>query len=460
MAGVLVLSLCLAAMVACDGQPPSPPPPAPTPQPLPGAEQIIGNERIGWDQFAVTRGELAGLRYLAYVDGAAGVELQDVSCGAVPSPSGFACTARLPTLSPGPHSLVLSAFVDNGTRIESPRSSPLGVVVVRQATSSPARGPVDGMILATEDGLRLRLSVIADGLDEPTDLAFAADGRVFVAERVGRVRVVRDGELLPSPAATITDARVTGQHGLLAMALDPDFARTRFAYAVYTAETGFRLVRFTDYGDTWGVGVVLMEAISPASEHPGVALRFGSDGRLYVGIDDGGIPEAAGDLGSYAGKVLRLNADATTPSDQAGGTPVFALDVNQPRGLSWTADGALWIVERERLHAIVADAGPERRGRTLARYALPEGTDASGLVFYTGGLVPAFQGNLFVAGKGRRDLLRLRFDPRAPTRIVSAERLLPDVFDAVRAVGVGRDGALYFCSSTALMRLAPDSDVR
>jgi len=451
---ILILGLCVVLVPACDKQ--SPPPPE-SPQPPPVAEQIIGNERFGWDQGAATSAELAALRYLIYVDGAAGAELQDASCAATPGAAGFACSARLPPMSPGLHSLALSAFIEGDTRLESARSSPLNVILVGQATTMRGAAFQSGqMIVATVDGLRLRVTSAADGLEEPTDLAFAADGRIFIAERAGRVRIVRDGRILPSPAATLRDVLATDRNGLLAIALDPDFARTQFVYLVYTADSGFRLARFRAAGDVLSERAVLLDAIAPSARHPAASLRSGPDAKLYLGVDDGDTADAAGDLGSFGGKVLRLNTDGTTPPDQAGGTPVFAMNVNRPSGVDWDSTGALWIVESGLLQVVVADTGRERRGRTVARYSLPEGTGASALSFYHANLIPAFQGNLFIAGSDDRAILRLQFDRGRPTKVVSTERLLLDAFDTVRATGIGRDGAIYFCTSNALMKMAPE----
>ncbi len=281
------------------------------------------------------------------------------------------------------------------------------------------------MIVATVDGVRLRVTAVADGLEEPTDLAFAADGRIFIAERAGRVRIVRDGRLLPSPAATLRDVLATDRNGLLAIALDPDFDRTQFVYLVYTADSGFRLSRFRAAGDVLSERVVLLDAVAPSARHPAASLRSGPDARLYLGVDDGDAADAAGDLGSFGGKVLRLNPDGTTPADQEGGTPVFALNVHRPSGMDWGSNGALWIVESGLLQVVVADTRRERRGRTVARYSLPEGTGASALSFYHANLIPAFQGNLFIAGSGDRTILRLQFDRKQPMQVVSTERLAP-----------------------------------
>ena len=455
MVRLLVLGLCAVFVTACDDK--TPPPPEGS-QPPPAAEQIIGNERFGWDQVAATSAEVAALRYLIYVDGAAGAELQDVSCAGTPDAAGFACSARLPPMSPGPHSLALSAFtVDNGTRLESAPSSPLNVILVGQAATMRGAVSLPGQLLvATADGLRLRVTAAAEGLDEPTDLAFAADGRIFIAERAGRVRIVRDGRLLPSPQVTLHDVLATDRNGLLAMALDPDFDRTQFVYVVYTADSGFRLARFRAAGDVLSGRAVLLDAIAPSARHPAASLRYGPDTKLYLAVDDGDAVDAAGDLGSFAGKVLRLNADGTTPADQAHGTPVFAMNVNRPHGVDWDSNGALWIVETGLLQVVVADTPHERRGRTVARYSLPQGTGASALRFYHANLIPAFRGNLFIAGSDDRAILRLQFDRRRPTQVVSTERLLLDTFDSVRAIGIGPDGAIYFCTSNALMRMVPE----
>jgi glucose/arabinose dehydrogenase len=132
------------------------------------------------------------------------------------------------------------------------------------------------------------------------------------------------------------------------------------------------------------------------------------------------------------------------------------MHVNRPSGMDWDSNGALWIVESGLLQVVVADTRHQQRGRTVARYSLPEGTGASALSFYHANLIPSFRGNLFIAGSDDRTILRLRFDPNRPTTIVSTERLLLDAFDAVRAIRIVRDGAIYFCTSNALMKMAPE----
>jgi hypothetical protein len=115
-----VLLVGCAALVACDKTPPTP---QPEPQPPGTVETITGRERIGWDQQAADRVELASFRYALYIDGAR-TELSDAACSNDPGSAGFACTVGLPALSLDNHVLELAAFlVDGGTVAESPRSS-------------------------------------------------------------------------------------------------------------------------------------------------------------------------------------------------------------------------------------------------------------------------------------------------------------------------------------------------
>ena len=154
-----------------------------------GSQTIRGNERIGWDQQAASASELAGFRYAIYVDGNRG-ELPDVTCANTAGSAGFACSGRLPGLSPGDHTLELASYVTvDGAIAESPKSAPLRVTVSagltapapgvpsaeRPSTSRPAAG--DGRSVGDLTNLQTRV----EGLNEPVDFAIAADGRIFVA---------------------------------------------------------------------------------------------------------------------------------------------------------------------------------------------------------------------------------------------------------------------------------------
>src|SRR2546425_2633248 len=102
--------------------------PQPPQQVPPSAERITGTERLGWTQRATDQVELAGFKYAIYVDGERS-QLAGVSCSSTASAAGFECSAPLPKMSSGSHTLDLAAYVDSGTVLESARSASLLVIV-------------------------------------------------------------------------------------------------------------------------------------------------------------------------------------------------------------------------------------------------------------------------------------------------------------------------------------------
>jgi hypothetical protein len=173
--------LCLATMAACDHGPSVPPPPATTPS---QGEQLNGTERLGWNQIAADSEELAAFRYAIYVDGVRS-ELA-ATCASSSSNGTFACSARLPAMTPGNHTLELATFTVEGSSVlESPRS-PGFSVTVRSSASSASHAQSSslkaGPVRIAGDQTPLVVDLVAEGLQAPNDLAFAPDGRLFVAE--------------------------------------------------------------------------------------------------------------------------------------------------------------------------------------------------------------------------------------------------------------------------------------
>src|SRR5262249_18326286 len=150
---------------------------------------------------------------------------------------------------------------------------------------------------------------------------------------------------------------------------------------------------------------------------------------LYAALDDGGAPYQADDLASASGKILRLEKDGTTPNDQDGMTPMFAHGLHAPQAIAWSpATHELWTADAtgplDQVLIASRATSPRVRGVVRAAYRLPPPTTAAGMTFYSGSVIPQFEGNLFVASDRGEDLLRIRFDPTDPTRAASTERLL------------------------------------
>lgn len=176
---------------------------------------------------------------------------------------------------------------------------------------------------------------IVSGLPSPTAMAFAPDGRLFVCEQGGRLRVVKNGALLAAPFLTVTVSSV-GERGLLGVAFDPSFASNGFVYVYYTATTPTihnRVSRFTASGDVAAAGseVVVMdlETLSGATNHNGGALHFGPDGMLYVAVGDNATGSNSQTLANRLGKMLRIQPDGGIPADN----PFFATATGDNRAI-------------------------------------------------------------------------------------------------------------------------------
>jgi glucose/arabinose dehydrogenase len=420
-------------------------PPPPTPNPGAG-ETINGSERIGWDQQAVSTDELGTFRYRIFVDDF-GSEITDVSCTSK-SAAGFGCSGRLPVMSPGAHALQLSTFVvRSGQTLESARSATLNVVVSAPPGGADAAALRPGTIVETAGGAAFRVAGLVSGLQQPTDMAIAPDGRVVIAEATGRISIVAAGRRRTAlePAA--------GAHvAILALALDPQFARSGLVYVVRAmldeAPPAFQIVRYREVGGTFGEAATLLDNVPASIEEPTAALRFGPDGRLYVAFGElAGTPSVER---GFNGKVLRLNPDGTTPRDQRGGSPVLASVARRPRGLDWDPGGALWIVDGDVTRAerlIGVGPGPGVRATSVS-FTLPVPFAAAAAVFHP-------TGDLLIGAEAGRYVLRVRFDPANRQRVLGTERLLEGSVDAVRAIAVTPDGSVYVCTTAALLTLLP-----
>jgi len=443
---------CLCLLTACgnNGTPPTPAPPG-----VGGGETITGQERLGWDQQAASPAELATFRYAIYVDGARS-EIANVLCGDSAGEAGFPCSGRLPPMSNGTHMLELASFIAGGGP-ESARSAPLRVTVTgtaRAAAPAGAAALTDGAIVTTMDHIRLRADVLLEGLAEPTALAIAPDGRVFVGTN-GGLLVAKDGA--PTGPVQLTDGPV------MAIALSPTFDRDGHLYVTQAvrSESGgasFRTARYRDLGGHVAARMVVLET-EPASADPSAALHIGPDGKLYVAFDDGGSSAAAARMSEWSGKVLRLELDGRTPADQAAATPVLFSGLTSPRGFDWTLDGsAIWLADAsrdgiERLRVITTTSERPRRVGQRGTFTLPRDLGAAGVAFYAGDAIRDLSGDLLVAARDGGYILRVRFDPQDRARPMSTERLLEGRVGSVRALTVGPDGAIYFCTAKALIRL-------
>jgi glucose/arabinose dehydrogenase len=215
------------------------------------------------------------------------------------------------------------------------------------------------------------------GLANATAFAQAPDGRLFVAEQGGTLRVVKNGALLATPFVSIA-VDSNGERGLIGVTLSPTFANDGFVYVYSTRTAGGahnRISRFTAAGDVAAGGsettLVDLPLLSGATNHNGGGMHFGPDGKLYVGVGENANPPLAQDLSSPFGKLLRFNADGTIPNDnpffatQAGiARAVWALRSAQSVHLRVPAGHRHAAHQRRRPEHVGGDR-PRQRGREL-----------------------------------------------------------------------------------------------
>lgn len=170
------------------------------------------------------------------------------------------------------------------------------------------------------------LSEVASGFTGATAMAVAPDGRVFVCEQTGALRVVKDGRLLERPFLRV-DVDSWWERGLIGVALDPSFTTNGFVYVCYVARAPYphhKVGRFTARGDVAAEGseVVLLEGDDQTPiggpypfGHQGGALHFGTDGKLYLGLGEQSVGWPAQRMDMLQGKLLRINPDGTIPAD-------------------------------------------------------------------------------------------------------------------------------------------------
>ncbi|MDD1477195.1 PQQ-dependent sugar dehydrogenase [Arthrobacter sp. H16F315] len=233
----------------------------------------------------------------------------------------------------------------------------------------------------------------------PWSTVFLPDGTAVISERdTALLRTIAPGAG-NGPAGTlgkVPDVVPGGEGGLLGLAVSPDFARDRYLYAYFTAESDNRIARLQIEGSTGalrlGVPEVIFTGIPKASTHNGGRIRFGPDGQLYVGTGDSQRRGQPQDPKALGGKILRITPDGRpTPGNPFDGNPVYSLGHRNVQGLDWDSSGRLWASEfgpdvDDELNLIVpggnygwpeVTGSPHRAGFLDAKVVWPSTADSS-----------------------------------------------------------------------------------
>jgi len=202
------------------------------------------------------------------------------------------------------------------------------------AASSSASPSLAG--LAAPGPLSFNVQSLATGLTAPWALAFGAGGTIWFTERPGRVRIIRGGRLLSSPALTLSVAQQPGcEGGLLGIAVKEPYVYLMYTYAGASRNLN-RVARFTIQGDQLVSEKVLLDGIpAGACYHDGGRLKIGPDGLLYLSTGETFNPSLAASPSGLNGKVLALGLDGS-------GEHVVGWGFRNPQGITWDAAGHLY----------------------------------------------------------------------------------------------------------------------
>lgn len=184
--------------------------------------------------------------------------------------------------------------------------------------------------------------LVANNLSNPSAMVCAPDGRIFICEQTGKLRVFKNGALLPTEALSLnvdltSDGTYT-ERGLLGITLDPNFKTNGYVYLYYTTESGGkhnRVSRFMMHGDvamSEETIILDLDPLSGAINHNGGAMNFGKDGKLYIAVGDNKTSENAQNLDTHHGKILRINPDGSAPTDN----PFYSATASEQKKRVWS----------------------------------------------------------------------------------------------------------------------------
>jgi glucose/arabinose dehydrogenase len=348
-----------------------------------------------------------------------------------------------------------------------------------------------GLFLSEESVFTVE--AVAEEIRQPWGMAFLPDGGILVTEKGGRLLRVDDGETVS--ISGVPEVALTGQGGLLDVALHPQFADNGWVYLTHAAsyDNGFGTALFR--GRLEGTALVDGETLFRTADPPQGGVHFGSrlafdaGGYLYITVGDRGDRDHAQDLGAHYGKVLRLRDDGSAPADNpfsgvAGARPeIYSYGHRNPQGLFYDPVSAqLWEHEHgpqggDTLNILraganygwpVATYGDEYGGGEIGvtpedradienpiTWWGPFSIAPSGLTRLHGTAFPRWRGNLFLGALGQQHIRRLVL---AGETVIHQEELLRDQFGRIRDVEAGPDGKLYFLTDSAaggVYRLVP-----
>lgn len=380
-------------------------------------------------------------------------------------------------------------------------SSPIVAAALTLATATAAVAQEPGEFRRS-DWHDYRIVPVAEGLVTPWSMAFLPNGDMLVTERPGRLRIVRDGELVPGSVAGVPEVYARGQGGLLDVVPHPDFASNRLLYISYSKPQGddastTAIIRARFENDRLNDVEELFVANSAGRGHYGSRIIFDGQGHFFFSVGDRQAPprgdlesHPAQDRSNHHGTINRLNEDGSIPSDNpfVGESGVegsiYSFGHRNPQGLIYNpATGDIWLTEHgpqggDELNLVQAG---QNYGWPVVGYGVNYGAGSaiheatmregwinpshvwvpsigvSGLMMYDGERFPAWRGDIFAGGLTGEVLVWFTLDGDVVTGVENlAQRI-----GRIRDVRQGPDGFIYLAiedrrgEPTGIVRLEP-----